>query len=313
MYSSSPKVVRIRIRAVLLAARMRRVASIPSSSGIRMSIRMTVGSNCDGHGDGFEPVARFADDFDVPLAGEQHPEARADHGLVVGDEDSDRHDRSEASGRRVLSVKPPPLLPTCSHLAAVELDALADADQSVAVAVARGRAGAVVVHFDPDLVGRIPDGDLRVAGVGVLERVGETLLNNPVGGDVDPGREREALAVDAQLDGQSGAADLLEQPAEAVKAGLRRQLDTITVMAHDIQQMTHVRQGSAAGLLDSQEGSAIFGHRVGELVPDGADLQDHHADGVRDGVVQLARDPRPLLAHGDTRRGIPFLLGLCRM
>ena len=55
------------------------------------------------------------------------------------------------------------------------------------VAVARRRAGAVVADFDPYLVRRIPDGDLRVAGAGVLERVGETLLNNPIRGEVDPG------------------------------------------------------------------------------------------------------------------------------
>jgi hypothetical protein len=32
-----------------------------------------------GHGDGIEPVAGFRHDFDVLLAGEQHPEARPDH------------------------------------------------------------------------------------------------------------------------------------------------------------------------------------------------------------------------------------------
>jgi hypothetical protein len=47
-------------------------------------------------------------------------------------------------------------------------------------------------------------------------------------------------------------------------------------------------------------------------VADSADLQHHHADGVRDDVVQLARDPRALLGHGDARRCIPLLLGLCR-
>ena len=43
-YSSRSNVVRIKIRAALSAARMRRVACRPSSSGMRMSIRMTVGS-----------------------------------------------------------------------------------------------------------------------------------------------------------------------------------------------------------------------------------------------------------------------------
>ena len=43
-YSSRSNVVRTRIRAFLSAERIRRVASSPSSSGMRMSIRTTVGS-----------------------------------------------------------------------------------------------------------------------------------------------------------------------------------------------------------------------------------------------------------------------------
>ena len=46
--------------------------------------------------DRLEPVARLGDDLDVRLAREQHPEAGADHRLVVGDEDADRH----RAGRR---------------------------------------------------------------------------------------------------------------------------------------------------------------------------------------------------------------------
>ena len=36
-----------------------------------------------------------------------------------------------------------------------------------------------------------------------------------------------------------------------------------------------------------------------EHAPRALGLRDHHPDAVRDDVVQLARDPRPLLAHGD--------------
>ena len=68
---------------------------------------MTVGSKAVGLVDRLEPVARLGHDLDVLLAGEQHPEAGADHRLVVGDEHADRHGRSPASGRRVLSTNPP--------------------------------------------------------------------------------------------------------------------------------------------------------------------------------------------------------------
>ena len=47
-------------------------------------------------------------------------------------------------------------------------------------------------------------------------------------------------------------------------------------------------------------------------MPDGADLEHHHADGVGDDVVELARDPRPLLGHRDARRCLPLPLGLGR-
>jgi hypothetical protein len=47
-------------------------------------------------------------------------------------------------------------------------------------------------------------------------------------------------------------------------------------------------------------------------VPDGSDLQHHHADGVGDDVVQLARDPGPLLGRRDPRGDVPFPLGLGR-
>jgi len=57
--------------------------------------------------DRLEPVGRLGDDLDALLAPEEHPEARADHRLVVGDEDADRHDPLRSIGRRVESTKPP--------------------------------------------------------------------------------------------------------------------------------------------------------------------------------------------------------------
>ena len=45
-------------------------------------------------------------------------------------------------------------------------------------------------------------------------------------------------------------------------------------------------------------------------MPDGADLKHHHADGVGDDVVELARDPRALLGDRDARRRLALALGL---
>jgi membrane protease YdiL (CAAX protease family) len=43
-------------------------------------------------------------------------------------------------------------------------------------------------------------------------------------------------------------------------------------------------------------------------VPDGADLENHHADGVRDDVVELTRDPRALFCHRDARSRLSVAL-----
>ncbi len=47
-------------------------------------------------------------------------------------------------------------------------------------------------------------------------------------------------------------------------------------------------------------------------MPDGSDLEHHHADGVGDDVVQFARDPHALFRHCDARRRVPVSLGLVR-
>ena len=151
-----------------------------------------------------------------------------------------------------------------------------------------------------------------MAGVRVLERVGQAFLDDAIGGEVDRPREREGLAVDVQPDGKAGAADLLQQRVEAVEARLGRELDVVAVAAHRAEQAAHLGERRAAGLLDAVERIRVLGERLGKLVPDGADLEHHHADGVGDDVVELARDPRALLGDGDARRRLALPLGLRR-
>ena len=100
--------MRIRIRAVSSAARMRRVACEPVELGHADVHQDDGGVEARRLVHRLEPVARLGDYFDVLLAREQHAKAGADHRLVVGDEDADRHD-SSLSGRRVLRTKPPPV------------------------------------------------------------------------------------------------------------------------------------------------------------------------------------------------------------
>ena len=63
----------------------------------------------------------------------------------------------------MLRTKPPPFAASGGHLAAVDLDALADADEPVPEAVARRRPRAVVAHLDLELVRAVADGHVGVA------------------------------------------------------------------------------------------------------------------------------------------------------
>ena len=96
--------------------------------------------------DRLEPVRRLGDDLDVLLPGEQQAKAGAHHRLVVGDEDADAHDPSRSSGRRAREDEAAVRGGARGHLAAVDLDALADPDEPVAAPVARRGARAVVAR-----------------------------------------------------------------------------------------------------------------------------------------------------------------------
>ena len=115
-----------------------------------------------------------------------------------------------------------------------------------------------------------------------------------------------------QLDGQTGTTDFLQQRVEAVEAGLRGEFDVVTVATHGGQETAHLGKRCAARPLDAPERLAVLGQRIGKLVPHGADLEHHHADGVRDDVVELARDPRALLCHRDACGRLALALGLDR-
>ena len=81
---------------------------------------------------------------------------------------------------------------------------------------------------------------------------------------------------------------------------------------HRAEEAPHLRERRAARLLDVLERVPVGGQLFGEVVADGADLQHHHADGVGDNVVELARDPRALLGHGEAGRRLAPALGLER-
>ena len=112
-----------------------------------------------------------------------------------------------------------------------------------------------------------------------------------------------------QLDGKAGAPDLLQQRVEAVEARLWHELGFVAVAAHGRQQLAHLGERRPTCPLDIPERIAVLRQRIGEFVPDGADLKHHHAHGVGDDVVELARDPGSFLGHRDPCRRVSLPLG----
>jgi hypothetical protein len=160
-----------------------------------------------------------------------------------------------------------------------------------------GARGDAVGDLDLEHVRRPAQDDLRAAAAAVLERVGETLLDQPEGGQVDAGRQRPGPSLDAQLDVEPGVARAGDERAEAIERGLRGVVGVLAVGAQDAEQAAHLGQRLAAGRLDRAQ-RADRGVRVAvEHAARGPGLHDHDRDRMRDDVVQLAGDPYALARH----------------
>src|SRR5439155_1270048 len=92
--------------------------------------------------------------------------------------------------------------------AAIERDPLAHPDQAVATAAtARRRSRAVVDDLELERIFAVMDVHARARLPGVLERVRQSLLHDPVGRQLDPERELAPVALDRELDGKAGLAE----------------------------------------------------------------------------------------------------------
>ena len=87
-----------------------------------------------------------------------------------------------------------------------------------------------------------------------------------------------------RADGQAGRARSFEQ-----------RVDVVLVLADQLDQPLHLGQRLPAGLGDLRE--AARGRALTQ--PARAGLHDHDRQVMRDDVVQLARDPRLLVADGE--------------
>ena len=154
---------------------------------------------------------------------------------------------------------------------AVDGEPLAQADQPAAVAGARPTApGAPPVSVTSTRSWSAPysTSDRRGRAGRVLDRVGQRLLDHPVGGQLDAGRQRTRLPGHGQLDRHPGVAHPLHQRVQPVEARLRRQVGVagrvgaVAVhgeQAHDVAQLGHRRP--AAGLDREQRLAGLVGRR----------------------------------------------------
>ena len=167
-------------------------------------------------------------------------------------------------------------------------------------AVARSaRPCAVVDDLELDRVAARSGRRPRRRRPGVLERVGQRLLHDPVGGEVDAGR--------AAARGSPSIAQLDRQPGR--RAPARRAIGSEpSPGCGAIAELLVARRGAcpssrrsstsavAAARLDRAERAARpLRRRPRAARAARLRLHDHDADAVRDHVVQLARDARALL------------------
>ena len=199
------------------------MASTPSSRGIRTSISTTSARVTASCCTASSAVARLADDLEVVLAVDEHPEAGAHHLLVVDQEHPDRlARRAHAAHRGILADtrNPPPRPGSGLERAVVHADPLAHADQAQAAAVVgAARAAAVVLDEHRELVADRDRHRRRRAGAGVLADVAERLLHDAVRrerrrrrGPAPSGGGRRRVHVGA------GGAGLLDQHGDVGRA-----------------------------------------------------------------------------------------------
>src|SRR5438128_2144945 len=245
-----------------------------------------------------EPSTSVKRNVTVPV-GRSTPRIQPDRGELF--------DR-QACPQRIAALGPR----ACLELAAVHGDPLAHADEAVSALVAVAPTGAVVHDRQLDVAVAVADEHLGVRRARVLERVREPFLDEPVGGQVDTGGKRYRLSLDAQLHREPGLARLHDQALELLEGRLRGERGRLLGPPEDADHPPHLRERLTARLLDDKQGRAFLLLVGLQEPPDRGGLHGHDADAVADDVVELARDPRALLANRQARPLLPFPLGACR-
>ena len=302
--SSSSNVVRMTTFVPGTAASTSLVAAIPSSR------------HADIHQDDVRPERRVRSTAARPSAAS--PTTTSPSSLPSTARRPARMRSSSSTRRtRTLTARPPAWELRAQHEAAVgclrlersaeERGALAHADDPVAAAGHPAAVGDDRVR-DRDRERARGEGEPHVgAAAPVARRVRERLLEDPVRGAVDARGERGACsprtATSTAARRRGGAR---RKRVERRQSRRRLDLAALLVLAQRAHEPVDLRDRVAGDLLDRLEGGA--GRvRVALLEqPGGPGLHEDDVDRVPRGVVEVARDARPLLG----RREPPLALGV---
>ncbi len=141
----------------------------------------------------------------------------------------------------------------------------------------------------------------------MLERVGQSLLHDPVGGQIDSRCEGGGLTLDEEANRQPRLPYLLDQVVQLSEARLRCQLRLALGVAEQAEQPAQLHQRLAAGGLDRAEQVARGPFLAVEHALDCLRLDDHDAHAVGDHVVELACDACALLGGRGPRLFLALL------
>ena len=141
---------------------------------------------------------------------------------------------------------------------------------------------------------------------GVLKHVGQTLLDDPVGRQVQPAGQDGQVAAGTHVDLHSRLTDLCNQVAEFSQARLGCQGQLAVALAEQAQQAAQLGHGLPPGLLDRFECLRGGVAARPEHPPLGRGLNHDDAQAVRDDIVQFAGDPGSFGGHCPGGQG--FLL-----
>ena len=290
---------------------------MPSRTGIRMSIRVTSGTQLARRPrPPSSPLAGLTDHLEVGLVGEQRAEPGPHHALVVDDRQSDAHaSPPPAAGSRRAAPRHsdegprstvPPYSATRSRMPTRPWPAV-----GVVGAPVRGRRPP---PRRPAGSGAYRTSTCARVAWACRSGVGEALLGDPVRREVDARAERDRLTLDPEVPpaGHREPTWRTSRSSSPRPGWGARASGLVPLGAQHAEEPAHLRQRLARRRLDRGEVRCLGGVVGAEPAAYCLGLDGHHADRVGHDVVQLAGDPGAFLGGGAGRLVLALALELRR-